>query len=67
MSCESFKSATLLRRNAVALLSMASMLRIDPPSLDWLGYRCRHSAVRGSGLWNVEHVFKDYDRGFLTK
>lgn len=55
-----------IERNAVALLSTASMLRIDSPTPGWLGYNCRHSAVRESGLWNVDHVFEDYDAGFLN-
>jgi len=54
-----------IERNAVALLSAASRSRIDPPSDGWLGYSCRHEAVRMSGLWNVDHVFEDYDPGFL--
>lgn len=55
-----------IERNAVALLSAASMSRVDPPSDNWLGYSCRHSAVRESGLWNVDHVFEEYDAGFLN-
>ena len=54
-----------IERNMVALLSSASRLRIDPPSEDWLGRDCRHKAVKKSGLWNVDHVFEDYDSGFL--
>ncbi|MBF7083933.1 hypothetical protein IT084_13225 [Desulfallas sp. Bu1-1] len=54
-----------IERNAVALLSAASRLRIDPPSEGWLGHSCRHEAVRILGLWNVDHVFDDYDPGFL--
>lgn len=54
-----------IERNAVALLSTASRLRLDPPSEDWLGHSCRHGAVRALGLWNVDHVFEEYDPGFL--
>lgn len=54
-----------IERNAVALLSMASRLHIDPPSEGWLGHNCRHEVVRASGLWNVNHVFEDYAPDFL--
>jgi len=39
-----------IERNAVALLSAASRLRIDLPSDGWLGHSCRHEAIRISGL-----------------
>lgn len=54
-----------IERNAVALLSAVSRLRIDPPSDGWLGHSCRHEVVRASGLWNVNHVYEDYNPGFL--
>ncbi len=54
-----------IERNAVALLSTASRLGIDPPSEGWLGWSCSHEKVRDSGLWNVDHVFEEYDPGFL--
>ncbi|WP_207707562.1 hypothetical protein [Desulfofundulus thermobenzoicus] len=54
-----------IERNAVALLSAASRLRIDLPSEGWLGHSSRHEAVRVSGLWNVDHVFEEYDPDFL--
>lgn len=40
-------------RNAMALLSVASRLSIDPASEDLLSYSCRHKAVKEWGLWNV--------------
>ena len=49
-----------LERNAIALLSNYQRLgthkAIDPPSDNWLGFHCKHPAVRKSGLWNVRHV-----------
>lgn len=54
-----------IERNAVALLGKASRLRFDLPAEGWLGYSCKHEKVRTSGLWNVDHVFEEYDRGFL--
>lgn len=53
-----------IERNSIALLS-AIGLEVDPPSLGWLGHDCPHSAVRASGLWNVNYVGEAYDPAFL--
>jgi hypothetical protein len=50
-----------IERNAIALLAHSSS------SAGWLGRRATSSAVRASGLWNVNHVNEPYDRGFLDR
>lgn len=56
-----------IERNAIALLSNC---KADPPlassSPGWLGRFSSREDVRTSGLWNVDHVGRDYDRNFLT-
>jgi hypothetical protein len=46
----------LLERTSIALLSNYDREPIDPPSERWLGHHADREAVRGSGLWNVNHV-----------
>ena len=55
-----------LEQNAIGLLSTVG-LAVDPPSPAWLGRDCPHPAVRGSGLWNVDHVGEAYDPAFLER
>jgi hypothetical protein len=50
-----------VERNAIALLAGAA------PSPAWLGHYAPSSAVRESGLWNVNHVNDDYDTRFLLR
>lgn len=50
-----------IERNAIALLAHS------PSSASWLGRHAAGSAVRNSGLWNVNHVNESYDRGFLDR
>ncbi|HZT74581.1 MAG TPA: hypothetical protein VE996_13110 [Terriglobales bacterium] len=45
-----------VERNAIALLSNYDRAPLDPPSKTWLGYCCNRERVRGSGLWNQNHV-----------
>lgn len=54
-----------IERNAIALLSNFGRAPIDPPSTDWLGHHCIRERVKGSGLWNQNHVDEAYDPGFL--
>jgi len=62
-----------IERNSIALLSnyphvstpSEGTVCIDPPSPNWLGRYSHHPALKKSGLWNVNHVDKGYDRGFL--
>lgn len=61
-----------IERNSIALLSnyrkLKTKMAIDPPSEDWLGYYCRNSRVRRSGLWNDEHVREQrLDPAYLDK
>ena len=51
-------------RQAIALLSNATG-RADPPSPDWLGRLSSRERVRASGLWNSNHVQRDYSDKFL--
>ena len=55
-----------IERNAIALLSNYGKPAIDPPSPGWLGHKCNRAKVRGSGLWNQNHVDKTYDPAFLA-
>ena len=56
-----------LESNVIALLSnykkLETDLAIDTPSEKWLGKHCKNGKVRGSGLWNDEHVEKNYAFG----
>ncbi|MTI80846.1 MAG: hypothetical protein FH758_08180 [Firmicutes bacterium] len=55
-----------IERNAVALLSNVVNKKQDQPSANWLGHHCLHQDVQLSGLWNVDHVYEDYDPDFLV-
>jgi hypothetical protein len=54
-----------IERNAIALLSNYKKPPLDPPSSGWLGHRCDREKVRCSGMWNQDHVDKEYDPAFL--
>jgi hypothetical protein len=54
-----------LERNVIALLSGPTG-PIDLPTADWLGRCSSREAVSFSGLWNVNHVYEDYDPYALT-
>ena len=53
-----------IERNAIALLSNYGRPPLDPPSRGWLGHYCNRHRVRGSGLWNSNHVHEQYDPAF---
>jgi hypothetical protein len=55
----------LIERNSIALLSNYRKEAIDAPSPDWLGRHSDRERVRGSGLWNSNHVDEAYDPAFL--
>ena len=55
----------VVERNAIALLSNYERPALDPPSRAWLGHGCPWEKVRGSGLWNKNHVDEAYDPAFL--
>ncbi len=64
--CDDSPSARgFLERNAIALLSNRLSDPVDPPSAGWLGAHSNHVRVRGSGLWNNNHVDEAYDPSFL--
>ena len=54
-----------IERNSIALLSNMGKEPLDAPSPNWLGHRCDRVRVRGSGLWNNNHVEEAYDSRFL--
>lgn len=54
-----------IERNAIGLLSNYAGDAIDAPSPNWLGRFCDRGRVRGSGLWNQDHVDADHDPRFL--
>ena len=49
-----------VERNSIALLSQLHGSG-DQPSETWLGRWAPRSEIRGSGLWNVNHVDEEYD------
>ena len=53
-----------LERNLIALLSGPSG-PLDLPSANWLGKWSSREAIGFSGLWNVNHVYEDYDQHVL--
>jgi hypothetical protein len=53
-----------VERNSIALLSCLTGCP-DRPSPGWLGRDAEPAEIRGSGLWNVDHVREHYDRAFL--
>ena len=55
----------VIERNAIALLSCYSAPAPDGASAAWLGRFSDRVRVRRSGLWNNDHVVKDYDPTFL--
>ena len=54
----------VIERNSIALLSNGRS-PVDPPSPTWLGLHADASAIRASGLWNVNHVDDGCDPSFL--
>ena len=51
--------------NAIALLSNQERASLEPASPGWLGHSSDRPRVRGSGLWNQQHVDKTHDPTFL--
>jgi hypothetical protein len=56
-----------IERNAIALLSNYGKEPLDPASPTWLGHCCNRPRVRGSHLWNNNHVDEDCDPSFLDR
>ena len=55
-----------LESNSIALLSCLSG-GPDLISASWLGCYAERAEIRGSGLWNVEHVSDYYEPAFLQR
>jgi hypothetical protein len=51
---------TYLERNLISLLSGPTG-PFDLPSANWLGRWSNREAIGFSGLWNVNHVYEEYD------
>ena len=66
---DSWKVRRLVARNSIALLGNCSGAKIiDPPSRRWLGLAYPpniNSEIPESGLWNIQHVRKEYNPDFL--
>jgi hypothetical protein len=59
------KSArAFVERNAIGLLSN-ELNPVDPPSGEWMGLDSPYEEIRHSGLWNLNHVERRYEPGFL--
>ncbi len=54
-----------IESNAIALLSNHERTPLDPASPGWLGHFSDRSRVRGSGLWNQQHVDETHDPALL--
>jgi hypothetical protein len=55
-----------LERNSIAPLSCLTG-GPDQPGASWLGRYAERAEIRGSGLWNVEHVTGHYEPRFLQR
>ena len=55
----------LIERNSIALLSNFERETLDTRSESWLGNFSDRKRVRGSGLWNNNHVDEQHDPSFL--
>jgi hypothetical protein len=55
-----------LESNSIALLSCLAS-GPDLPWVSWLGHSAERAEIRGSGLWNVHHVFGHYEPAFLQR
>ena len=51
----------VIERGAIGLLGNFQKPVLDPPSPNWLGFRCPRARVVQSGLWNQNHVDEEYD------
>lgn len=56
-----------IERNAIALLSNLDRPPLDRPSVGWLGHHSASEEVRGSGLWNVNHVNETHHPDFIDR
>jgi hypothetical protein len=56
-----------IERNSIALLSNYDRPSLDLPSQSWLGHYSDRKRVKGSGLWNQNHVEEECDPAFLDR
>jgi hypothetical protein len=56
----------VIERNSIGLLSNYVRTPLDRASKQWLGGYCNRDRIRGSGLWNSNHVDEGYDPQFLA-
>ena len=56
----------IIKSSTIALLSGYRESSPDKPGSNWLGNYSTRERVQRSGLWNNEHVDKDYDPAFLN-
>lgn len=56
-----------VERNAIALLSNLGRPALDAPSAAWLGRGSASPEIRGSGLWNVNHVRETHAHEFVER
>lgn len=57
----------VIEAGAISLLSNLGRPPIDPSSPTWLGSRADRVAIRGSGLWNVNHTGDPSGVAFLEQ
>lgn len=56
-----------VERNTIALVSNFRRDSLDIRDDDWLGKDSPREEIRGSGLWNINHVEENYDPVFLDR
>jgi hypothetical protein len=56
-----------VERNAIALLSNLGRPALDAPSPAWLGRGSASAEIRGSGVWNVNHVRETHAPEFVER
>ena len=54
-----------IETGTISLLSTLDPTASDRPSAGWLGHHADRESIRGSGLWNVNHVRATKDPGSL--
>jgi hypothetical protein len=50
-----------IEQTVISLVSNARKDDVDPRDGDWLGHHSPSGAIRNSGLWNVDHVYDEFD------
>lgn len=55
----------VIEAGSIALLSNLGRTAFDPSTRTWLGRHSDRAAIKGSGLWNVNHVDGHHEPAFL--